>query len=60
MGSSNSFYVSLFSNISRDIYENNTHTNFTMELSRPIEQGTSTIVKWASVKYHVHLCLWKP
>jgi hypothetical protein len=36
-----SFYVTLFSNASREIYENNTHANFTVKLSRPIDQGTS-------------------
>ena len=41
MTSSNSFYVTLFSNASRQIYENNTHADFTVKLSRPIDMGTS-------------------
>jgi len=39
--STNSFYVTLFSNASREIYENNTHADFTVKLSRPIDLGTS-------------------
>jgi hypothetical protein len=39
--SNNSFYVTLFSNASREIYENNTHADFTVKISRPIEIGTS-------------------
>ena len=38
--STNSFYVTLFSNASREIYEN-THADFTVKLSRPIDPGTS-------------------
>jgi len=41
MMSSKSFYVTLFSNAWRDINENNTHTDFTVKLSRPIDLGTS-------------------
>ena len=37
--STNSFYLTLFSNASREIYENNTHADFTMKLSRPIYIG---------------------
>ena len=39
--STNSFYVTLFSNALREIYENNTHADFTVKLWRPIELGTS-------------------
>jgi len=39
--SSNSFYVTLFSNVSREIYEYNTHADFTVKLSRPVDLGTS-------------------
>jgi len=38
---SNSFYVTLFSNASQDIYDNNTRADFTVKLSRPIHLGTS-------------------
>jgi len=38
--STNSFYVTLFSNSSREIYEN-THADFTVKLSRPINMRTS-------------------
>ena len=31
----------LFSNASREIYENNTHADFTVKLSRSIDLGTS-------------------
>ena len=41
MTSSNSFYVTLFSNASREIYENNTHADFTLNLSRTIDGRTS-------------------
>jgi len=33
----NHFYVTLFSNASRDIYEQNTHTNFTVKLAQPVD-----------------------
>ena len=36
MRSSNSFYVTLFINASREIYENSTHADFNMKHSRPI------------------------
>ena len=39
MTSSNSFYVNLFSNASREIYENDTHADFTLKLSRPADLG---------------------
>ena len=45
MTSSNSFYVTPFSNASQEIYENNTHADFTVTLSRPIALGTSTTWK---------------
>jgi len=41
MAPSNRFYVTLFSNASREIYENNTHAGFTVKLSLPIDLGTS-------------------
>ena len=40
MTSSNSFYVTLFSNASREIYDN-TYAHFTVKLSRRIDLGTS-------------------
>jgi len=42
MASPSSFYVTMFSNASREIYENNKHADFTVKLSRPIDLGTST------------------
>ena len=39
MTSSNSFYVTRFSNASQEIYENNTHADFTVKLSRTIDLG---------------------
>ena len=41
MAPSNSFYVTLFSNASQEIYDKNTHVDFTVKLSRPIDMGTS-------------------
>jgi hypothetical protein len=41
MTSSNSFYLTLFSNALREIYENNTHADFTVKLSRPIDGRNS-------------------
>jgi hypothetical protein len=41
MAPSNRFYVTLFSNASREIYDNNTHVDFTVKLSRPIYMGNS-------------------
>jgi len=31
------FYVTLFSNASRDIYEQNTHDDFTVKQAQPVE-----------------------
>jgi hypothetical protein len=39
--STNSFYITLFSNASRNIYENNTHADFTVKPSRTIDMRTS-------------------
>ena len=39
--STNSFYVTLFSNASWAMYENNSHADFTVKLSRPIDLGNS-------------------
>ena len=40
----NNFYVTLLSNASRDIYDLNTHADFTVKLSQPIDLGTTS--KW--------------
>ena len=39
--STNSFYITLFSNASREVNENNTHADFIMKLSRTNNLGTS-------------------
>jgi len=36
-----SFYVTLFSNTSRNLYPDNTIATFTAELARPVELGSS-------------------
>jgi len=40
--SQNSFYVTLLSNASRDIYDQNTHADFTVKLAQPIELGSTS------------------
>jgi len=40
----NNFYVTLLSNASRDIYDLNTHADFTVKLAQPIDLGTTS--KW--------------
>jgi len=40
----NKFYVTLLSNASRDIYDLNTHADFTVKLDQPIDLGTTC--KW--------------
>ena len=35
------FYVTLFSNTSRDIYEQNTHTFFTVKLAQSVDLGST-------------------
>jgi len=40
----NKFYVTLLSNASRDIYDLNTHADFTVKLAQPIDLGTTS--KW--------------
>jgi len=41
---SNNFYDTLLSNASRDIYDQNTHADFTVKLAQPTDLGT--ISKW--------------
>ena len=41
ISSTNGFYVTLFCNASREIYENNNHADFTVKLSRPNDLETS-------------------
>ena len=38
------FYVTVLSNASRDIYDQNTHADFTVKLAQPIDLGTTS--KW--------------
>ena len=45
MMSCNRIYVTLFSNASLEIYENNNHADLTVKLSRPIDLGTSPILE---------------
>jgi len=40
----NNFYVTLLSNASREIYDLNTHADFTVKLAQPIDLGTTS--KW--------------
>jgi len=40
----NNFYVTLLSNASREIYDLNTHANFTVKLAQTIDLGTTS--KW--------------
>jgi hypothetical protein len=35
------FYVTLFSTASRDIYDQNTHADFTVKLAQPVDLGTT-------------------
>jgi len=43
----NKFYVTLLSNASREIYDLNTHADFTVKLAQPIDLGTT--FKWEVV-----------
>jgi len=45
----NNFYVTLLSNSSREIYDMNTHADFTVKLAESIHQGTTS-------KWEVGLC----
>jgi len=38
----NTFYVTLLSNASRDIYEQNTHADFTVKLAHPLDLGSAS------------------
>jgi len=40
----NNFYVTLLSNASRDIYDQDTHADFTVKLAQPIHLGSTS--KW--------------
>jgi len=40
----NNFYVTLLSTASRDIYDLNTHADFTVKLAQPIDLGSTS--KW--------------
>jgi len=38
----NNFYVTLLSNVSRDIYDHNSHSDFTVKQAQPIELGSTS------------------
>ena len=40
----NKFYVTLLSNASREIYDLNTHVDFTVTLAQPVDLGSTS--KW--------------
>jgi len=40
----NIFYVTVLNNVSRDIYDMNTHADFTVKLAQPIDLDTTS--KW--------------
>jgi len=42
MATGSHFYVILFSNASRDIYEQNTRAYFKVKLSQPVDLGSTT------------------
>jgi len=37
----NNFYIALLSNALRDIYDQNTHSDFTVKMAQPIDLGTT-------------------
>jgi len=47
----NTFYVTLPSTASRDIYDLNTHANFTVKLAQPIDLGSTS--KWEVGVYEI-------
>jgi len=42
MATTTHFYVTLFSNASREIYEQNTHADFTVKVAQHIELGSTS------------------
>jgi len=38
----NNFYITLLSNASREIYDLNTHADFTVKLAQPIDLGSTS------------------
>jgi len=42
MATTSHFYVTLFSNASRDIYEQNTHADFTVKFAQPVDLGATS------------------
>jgi len=57
----NYFYVTMLSNSSRDIYDQNKHADFTVKLAQPLELGTTFRWKWENAKFRVpHLPRGKP
>jgi len=42
MATQSHFYVTLFSNASRDMYEQNTHADFTVKLAQPVDLGSTS------------------
>jgi len=53
MAATSHFYVTLFSSDSRDIYEQNTHADFTVKLAQPVYLGSISNWKWGCVKFRV-------
>jgi len=49
----NKFYVTLLRNASQDIYDQNTHADFTVNLAQPKTWVRPPIGKWESVKIRV-------
>jgi len=49
MATQSHFYVTMFSNASRDIYEQNTHADFSVKLAQPVDLGSTFI-------WEVELC----
>ena len=49
----NHFYVTMLSNASQDIYDQNTLADFTMKLEQNIDLGLTSIWKLGSLKFRV-------
>jgi len=45
MATHSHFYVNLFSNASRDFFEQNTHADLTVKLAQPVELVSTSIGK---------------
>jgi len=53
MATTSHFYITLFSNTSRDIYEQNIHADFTVKLSQTVDLGSTSSWEVGSVKFRV-------